>query len=255
MRSLAMSAKKKSKKPVREDEIIRYAQNLKNSGFDNETIDRSLDKKFGGTWQGYRAVEELREKVAKADKSSEPRPAGLPSGLPPGREPVEESAAPIKKVLPPILKTPVEPEPVSPVEASLVPQETGYAPSGTSPGNVKSELTPNPWLPAFVPNYQGFYNPWLSMLSQPSYTDPNWFLRAESPYPQGMQYTQPTNWQTPVQNYGMSGFYQQPFGMGLGYSAGNLFSQQGSIGGGMLGNMGKGLNTVPLGGMLGQRYS
>lgn len=260
MRDLASMSKKGSKKPVREDEIIRYAQQLQGYGLSNEQIDKSLDKKFGKTWQGYRELEKLRGKVSKAKPKEKVKPKGPPKGLPPGREPAPE--LPAKKAVEPPIEAPVQPK-VSPIEASLVPQEKGYAPSGTPPGDVVSELTPNPWLPAFTPNYQAIYNPWLSMISQPSYTDPSWYLRAESPYPSGMQYTQSTFQPYQPQSYGMSGFYQQPFGMGLGYSAsnpymsGNTFNQyspNSPIGGGMLGNAAKGLSPVAIGGMLGRNY-
>ena len=149
----------------------------------------------------------------------------------------------------------------------LVPGYPGFPVSAAPPGTSTSMLTPRQALPAFIPNYEAFFNPMSTMGSQPSYVDPRWFHRIEDPYSgpiNQMPAAQPaTPWQTgfspkkgviskipSLGNMVMSG-------MSSPLMSGNTFGQfspRGSIGGGMLGNMGKGITPVPIGGMLSRNY-
>ena len=179
---------------------------------------------------------EFREFLEEEGYTKDPKPTpapkpppGMPTPPPAGRPPGSLPTVPTA--------------PASPAVTPVIPQAPGMPLSGAAPGNIVSELTPNPWLPAFVPNLSAFFQPQTTFGTQPSYSDPNWFRRAESAYPGAIS-------MNPLDYYGGGAASAQPLSSGLNFG----FDQRGPIGGGMLGMMGKGLTPRAIGGMLSRGY-
>lgn len=144
------------------ENFIRYQ--AKRGITDTRTLYYDLMKRYGATPGVWAAIDKYNLGPdywgSRSGPGSEETPAPPQvdpnTGVPPG-----EPAAP---ATPPAPGTP------------------GYPVSGTPPGTSTSELTPRQALPAFVPNYQSFWNPSSTMGSQPTFTDPRYYFRGEDPY-------------------------------------------------------------------------
>lgn len=146
-----------------------------------------------------------------------------------------------------------QPEPTSAMPAAPI-GEAGFPVSGAAPGTVASALTPSPNLPAFMPNFQQFWQPQRQLGSQPSFTDPRWYFLGEGAFPSPIQYPQPSGQAAPMSGFGTG---SMPPSMGISQPlTGGTFgaNPQGPIGGGMLSMFRRNMAPRAMGGMLSRGY-